>query len=150
MKKSVITNHIKFITKKRVILINSVMFAAILAMLAAGCIKEDYPVRLVYPVVVTADTSNHTSTSVVSGGNITFDGGKAITARGVCYGSFINPSTAIVDSMTIDGAGDGEFVSTISGLVPDKTYHIRAYATSPEGTAYGQDITFKTKPSSTK
>jgi collagen type VII alpha len=144
MKKSVITNPIKFIIKKRVILINSVMFAAILTILAAGCIKEDYPVRLVYPVLTTASATTVTTTSAVTGGEITFDGGKAVTARGVCFGSSINPSTAIVDSMTVDGEGDGVFVSNLSGLVPNKTYHVRAYATNPDGTAYGQDITFTT------
>jgi hypothetical protein len=150
MKKSVITNSIKFILKKRISLINSLFVASFMSILVASCIKEDYPVRLVYPVLITADTTGTTTTSVVTGGNITFDGGKAITARGVCYGSSINPSTAISDSMTVDGTGDGEYVSTITGLVPNKIYHIRAYATNPDGTAYGQDITFQTKPDETK
>jgi hypothetical protein len=145
MKKSVITNTIKFTIKKRVLLINSVMFAAILTILAASCIKEDYPVRLVYPVVTTAPATSVSTTAAVTGGEITFDGGKAIITRGVCYGSFINPSTAIADSMTVDGEGDGVFVSNITGLVPDKTYHVRAYATNPDGTAYGPDITFTTQ-----
>jgi hypothetical protein len=32
----------------------------------------------------------------------------------------------------------------ISGLTPETTYHYRVVATSPEGTAYGEDMTFKT------
>ena len=38
----------------------------------------------------------------------------------------------------------GTFVSAISGLDPNVTYHVRAYATNSIGTSYGDDITFVT------
>ncbi len=150
MKISIITNPIRFIIQKRVLLSNVLLFAVIISFMAASCIKEDYPVRLVYPVLTTVGTSGVTATAVVSGGDITSDGGSDITARGICLSKQINPNIAVdtlgnpVDTITVDGTGTGQFASTITILAPNTTYHIRAYATNPNGTAYGQDITFTT------
>jgi hypothetical protein len=120
-------------------------------LLAAGCIKENYPVRLVFPVLTTAnDTTAVTATSIISGGNITSDGGFGVTTRGICLSFKINPSIALdtlgvpVDTVTVDGAGSGIYASTVNGLVVGKSYHIRAYATNSQGTSYGQDVLFKT------
>jgi len=132
------------IIKKRVLLFNSVLFAVIMLLFASGCIKEDYPVRLVFPVLTTITASDTTATTAVSGGDITYDGGKAITARGVCWSLTLNPSILFPDSLTNDGTDIGQFVSNITGLAPNKKYHVRAYATNPDGTAYGQDISFTT------
>jgi uncharacterized protein (TIGR02145 family) len=74
------------------------------------------------------------------GGNVTFDGGLPVTARGVCWSTFHNPD--IGDSHTSDGAGLGEFTSIITGLIPNRTYYVRAYATSSVGTAYGEEVSF--------
>jgi uncharacterized protein (TIGR02145 family) len=78
----------------------------------------------------------------LSGGNITFDGGAAITARGVCWSTTPNPT--ISDSKTDDGTGSGSFPSSVTGLTPETTYHLRAYATNSAGTAYGADVQFTT------
>ena len=123
---------------------NLLIFTGLTLFLAIGCIEEDYPVRLVFPVLTTSSVSNITTAAAVSGGNITEDGGYDITARGVCWGSSANPSVAFPDSVTVDGVGTGQFTSNITGLVANKTYHVRAYATNSEGTAYGQNITFTT------
>ena len=139
------TSEIKDKPKKITILTAAIAFTVIMLCLAAGCTKENHPVRLVFPVVTTAPVSDSTSSTAVTGGNITSDGGFAISERGVCYSRLANPSLAKPDSVTKDGPGIGLFVSNISGLAADSTYHIRAYATNSEGTAYGKDISFKTK-----
>jgi len=144
MKTLVRTDAPKFRIKKRILFISSIIFTVTILFMASGCIEEDYPVRLVFPVLTTASATNITATSAVSGGNVTSEGGNAVTARGVCWSRSANPSVAFPDSTTVDGNGPGQFTSNIDGLVPDKTYHIRAYATNPEGTAYGQDISFTT------
>ncbi|MDD3194828.1 MAG: fibrobacter succinogenes major paralogous domain-containing protein [Paludibacter sp.] len=94
------------------------------------------------PTITTTELSEITSTSAISGGNILTDGGADVTARGVCWSTSELPTVA--DSLTTDGAGTGEFVSTITGLNPGTTYHVRAYATNSEGTAYGEEFTFTT------
>ena len=44
----------------------------------------------------------------------------------------------------MDGSGTGSFTSYISGLTPNTTYHLRAYATNSVGTAYSADSVFNT------
>ena len=94
------------------------------------------------PTVTTTAVSSITGTTADSGGNVTDDGGEAVTARGVCWSTVANPTTA--DDNTVDGAGTGVFTSNITGLDPDTTYHVRAYATNSVGTAYGDDLAFTT------
>jgi uncharacterized protein (TIGR02145 family) len=94
------------------------------------------------PTLSTAASTSVTLTSAVSGGNITADGGGTVTARGVCYALTANPTTA--NSIVASGSGTGTFTSTITGLTPATTYHVRAYATNSAGTSYGEDQNFTT------
>jgi hypothetical protein len=93
-------------------------------------------------ILITTTPSAITQNSASSGGNISFDGGVALTARGVCWGLAINPTTA--ESHTTNGAVTGVFTSSITGLLNATTYHVRAYATNSAGTFYGNDIVFTT------
>ena len=94
------------------------------------------------PIVTTAAVTDITQTTAASGGNVTSDGGTAVTARGVCWSTAENPTTA--DSKTTDGSGTGPFVSSLTALASNTTYHVRAYATNLIGTAYGDDVQFTT------
>jgi hypothetical protein len=94
------------------------------------------------PVVTTTAASGISSVAASAGGNVTDDGGGTITARGVVWSTAANPTTA--DSKTSDGTGTGSFASSLTGLVAQTTYHIRAYATNSGGTAYGSDVSFTT------
>ncbi len=98
----------------------------------------------VTPTLTTTIVSLFTRTTAVSGGNITSDGGGAVTSRGVCWSTSANPSVA--GPHTSDGTGNGTFVSNITGLTPNTDYYVRAYATNSAGTAYGNERTFKTSP----
>ncbi|MFH1159494.1 MAG: FISUMP domain-containing protein [bacterium] len=97
------------------------------------------------PSVITNNVTNITQTTAKSGGNVTSDGGASVTARGVCWSTSSNPTTA--NSHTINGMGIGSFVSTLSGLTANMTYYVRAYATNSVGTGYGNQIVFLTLPS---
>ncbi len=98
------------------------------------------------PLVSTDDVSSISATSATSGGNVTSAGGETsikIKARGVCWST--GPDPTINDSHTSDGTGLGSFISNITGLSPDTTYHVRAYATNSNNlTGYGSDLTFTT------
>ncbi len=97
------------------------------------------------PVVATLTTleaSSVSSNRAVSGGNITSDGGSAVTARGVCWSTTANPTLS--DNKTTNGSGTGNFASDITGLQPGTTYHVRAYATNNVGISYGNDVSFTT------
>jgi len=100
--------------------------------------KEDPKI----PVLTTATASTITAGGAVSGGNITFDGGAEIIARGVCWAT--SPEPTISDSKTTDGTGAGSFTSTLTGLTANTTYYVRAYASNSVGTAYGTEVNFTT------
>ena len=85
-----------------------------------------------------------TRSSVVCGGNITYDGGASVYARGVCWSTSPNPTVAL-STITVDGSGTDVFSSFISSLTPATTYYLRAYATNYVGTSYGNEISFTTK-----
>jgi uncharacterized protein (TIGR02145 family) len=94
------------------------------------------------PIITTSSISSITQNSAISGGDITSDNGMPITARGVCWSTTANPS--ISDTKTVDGVSSGQFVSNLSGLNSNTTYHLRAYATNSVGTSYGADVSFST------
>lgn len=96
----------------------------------------------VLATVTTVAATNVQGTTAVTGGNITADGGAAVTARGVCYGT--SPAPTVTGNKTTDGEGLGDFVSNLTGLKGLTRYYARAYATNSAGTAYGNEISFTT------
>jgi uncharacterized protein (TIGR02145 family) len=101
-------------------------------------------IQVAAPVLTTTVISSITQTTAVSGGNITADNGSAITVRGVCWGTDVNPTTS--NNKTSDATGTGIFTSTLTGLIGNTTYYVRAYATNSAGTEYGNQVNFKTSP----
>lgn len=104
--------------------------------------QEIFTTKANFAVLTTSAVTSVTGTTAVSGGNITGDGGSPVTLRGICWSITPNPTTA--DSKTINGAGTGIFISNITGLSPMTDYYIRAYAVNSAGTAYGNQVSFKT------
>lgn len=96
------------------------------------------------PVVVTGGVDGIGSTFASAGGEVTGDGGGTVTERGVCWNEAGSPTTA--GPRTSDGGGTGSFTSALTGLLPDRVYHLRAYAVNGSGTAYGQAVLFTTLP----
>ncbi len=96
----------------------------------------------VLPTVTTNPVTNITANIAYCGGNVSSDGGAAVTARGVCWSTSPNPT--INDSHTNNGSGTGAFPSHLSGLTADTSYYVRAYATNSIGTSYGEQRTFTT------
>jgi len=94
------------------------------------------------PTVTTADITNITENSAIGGGNITSDGGANVTARGIAYSTSQNPTTS--DNTVSSGSGTGSFEADMTGLDPNTTYYVRAFATNSEGTAYGEQKNFTT------
>lgn len=93
-------------------------------------------------VLSTFDPADPLAQVANSGGNITADGGSGISSRGVCWSTSPNPT--ILDSKTVDGTGTGVFYSEMTGLTPNTTYYVRAYATNGFDTYYGSEYSFTT------
>lgn len=90
---------------------------------------------------VTTTTPILAGTTVTTGGNVSDDGGFAITARGICYGSQPNPDITSTYTQTTDGSGTGYYSSTFYLFNGSGTCYIRAYATNANGTSYGEQMT---------
>jgi arabinogalactan endo-1,4-beta-galactosidase len=118
----------------------SVLQTLFLLIFVESC-KAETPVVTPLTVTTTA-VSNVKADSATSGGNITADGGSAITSRGVCWGVTHNPT--IAGQKTTDGTGIGKFTSQLSGLNVGTTYFVRAYAVNEKGTVYGNEVSFST------
>jgi uncharacterized protein (TIGR02145 family) len=97
--------------------------------------------ELPLPKLSTVAINSISTVTARSGGNITNDGGSAITAKGVCWSETQNP-TVSSDNKTNDGSGTGSYTSNLTGLKPGTKYYLRAYATNSGGTAYGDQVTF--------
>ncbi len=95
------------------------------------------------PEVSTVEVGNVTSTTATCMGNVASDGGLELTERGVCWSLSANPTLTSSHAAATD-ASLGVFEVAMTGLTPNKTYHVRAYATNAKGTAYGDDLTFTT------
>jgi len=94
------------------------------------------------PVVMTSAITNIDTTSAVSGGHVSSDGGITVSQRGVCWSTSSPPTVA--DSKTVNGSDTGAFVGNLVGLSVNTTYYARAYATNSVGTAYGNERQFRT------
>ena len=101
------------------------------------------------PTVTTQEVSSIGITTATGNGNITSLGAPNPTQHGVCWNTTGTPTTT--DSKTEEGAttATGAFTSNMTGLSPNITYYVRAYATNTAGTGYGSDVSFKTSYSST-
>jgi uncharacterized protein (TIGR02145 family) len=99
---------------------------------------------LLAPSVTTTAISAVATKAAISGGNVTDDGGGYLTA-GVCLSTSPNPTVAS-PLVTSEGSGVGAFTSIIPNLSGSTTYYLRAYATNPAATVYGDQITFTTLP----
>ena len=95
------------------------------------------------PVVETSDVTDITDMSAVCGGKIVDDGGTNITAMGIVWSAFPNPTKE--NGNIIAGQGDEVFLSSITGLSPNTVYHVRAYVENSMGVSYGEPKTFTTK-----
>jgi len=102
----------------------------------------DFSTTAIAPSLTTTVITAIAATTASGGGNITNDGGAAIAARGVCWSTSHEPTTA--DPKTTDNSGTGSFTSSLSELTTGTTYFVRAYATNSIGTSYGNEVTFKT------
>jgi len=73
----------------------------------------------------------------MSGGQSLVDSGSAIMVKGVCWSTSSNPTVA--DNKSNDGAGMGDFNSSMTNLAPNTIYYVRAYVTNGAGTSYGDE-----------
>ncbi|MDR2009328.1 MAG: fibrobacter succinogenes major paralogous domain-containing protein [Bacteroidales bacterium] len=94
------------------------------------------------PVVITHEVTQITDKTAHCRGTVENDGDNAVTARGICWATTENPT--VENNKTSNGEGTGSFANEMTGLTPNTTYYVRAYATNEIGVGYGAQKTFKT------
>ena len=101
------------------------------------------------PAVATnLNVSDVTKVSATTGGKVIAEGASAVTECGVCFSTSTNPTTQDAH-VTATPDADGNFTVSLTGLQPNTTYHVRAYATNAIGTSYGTAATFTTRGDAT-
>ncbi len=96
------------------------------------------------PDVTTATVTEISHSTAITGGEVLSDGNVFVAVRGVVWSDTENPTLESNDGFTADGTGTGFFTSEITGLEPETTYFVRAYAANSEGTSYGNELSFTT------
>lgn len=84
-----------------------------------------------------SETSAKVTATVIS------DGGSTILTRGFCYSS-TNQLPTTGDPNVQSPNTTSVFTSEITGLSPETTYYVRAFATNAKGVAYSESYTVKT------
>ena len=92
-------------------------------------------------VVTTAPVTDISNTYALCGGTVS-DCGQNVTARGLCWGTSDTPTLSDSHSHSCEGTGTGSFTSFMGKLVCGATYYVRAYATTADGTTYGNVRSF--------
>ena len=74
------------------------------------------------------------------GGEVTADGGKAVTDSGVYWGLWPIPVTMVSISLGVTA-----FEAIVPLMTPGAHYVMQAYATNADGDGFGADVIFDTK-----
>lgn len=134
--------------KKAIAKIGTTGFLFLVLLLSTHCKKEEEtptpaptPTTSI-PILSTIDINNITSTSANSGGKITSNGGATILEKGICWNTSSSPT--ISNNKKIEVMNLTFYYSYITGLEVNTKYYVRAYATNINGTAYGNEISFRT------
>lgn len=96
------------------------------------------------PTISTAAAANITHISALVGGYVSDAGGSLISERGLYWDTVPDPSKT--GTMIILGNGEGNFTTTLTGLIPEKEYYVQAYAINEFGLAVGNVVNFSTEP----
>ncbi len=96
------------------------------------------------PSVITSEVTNIEATKATCGGDVNDGGYLPVINRGVVWSTNETPTLNDNEGLTNEGGGEGAFVSYLSGLQPQTTYYVCAYATNSVGTAYGEILSFST------
>jgi hypothetical protein len=105
--------------------------------------SQTTPSGAVAPIITDPTFASVTATTAILGGNITSNGGSAITERGTVWKT--TPGVAITDNKLAEGGiGVGIFSHTRTSLPSNSTIYFRAYATNAIGTTLSEESSFPT------
>ena len=100
------------------------------------------PMAIAAPTVTTQAVSEIGTDTATGNGNITNNGGAAITEKGICYSDSTNPPTTANSTVHDHTDSTGAFTEDLTSLSEGTLYYARAYAINSAGTSYGSVVTF--------
>lgn len=106
----------------------------------AYCFQDSAKIQ--QPTLLTTQAIDVTQTTATSGGSVVSPQGTIMKRKGVCWSTSPNPT--VDDNVSDNGYGNDAFNSYIFGLLPNTTYHYRAYAEDCNGVYYGNEMDFTT------
>lgn len=98
--------------------------------------------KIQQPTLLTTQAIDVTQTTATSGGSVDSPQGTIMKRKGVCWSTSPNPT--VDDNASDNGYGNDDFNAYIFGLLPNTTYHYRAYAEDCNGVYYGNEMSFTT------
>ncbi len=113
------------------------------AVLWTGCDEEDF----LLPAPATLSTPRIykiTDNSAMCDYTVKDETEGTVTERGICFSDCANPTTSC--NKRPNGSGTGDCTCCLENLEPNTTYHVRAFATTEDGTGYSWDASFTTPP----
>ncbi len=96
------------------------------------------------PTVLTGEILDLKADSALILGELTSDGGLPVSERGVVFSTSESPTTGNGTKAISSSADPVNFNALLTGLIPNTSYFVRAYAINSTGTAYGENRRFKT------
>lgn len=96
--------------------------------------------KITLPNLTTTNISYNSYQQILTGGEISSDGGAEVLEKGVCWSTSPNPT--INNNKQAAGNGSGKFKVIITDDHLNSLFYVRAYATNSAGTAYGNQVTF--------
>lgn len=114
----------------------------LIVFLILACSKEEATNEFSVPEITTTTATSVTNTQANVGGIVSNNGNSAILKYGICWNTSPNPT--IDNTKTSYSANVTTFENTLVNLLPNTLYFARAYASNQAGTAYGNEVSFKT------
>lgn len=100
------------------------------------------PLVPVTPTITTSSATSITTSSAISGGNITLDGGASVFRRGLMYSTTPITDTTTGTKIIAGTSGVGLFNISLTSLSINTKYYIRAFAINSAGVSYGSELNF--------
>lgn len=96
------------------------------------------------PVVITKSVTYFVPTNATVISSVLSEGGSHVIQEGVCWDTLPSPTLNDRYVIATNGMNEnstilGDYVCSITGLVKNKTYYVRSFATNAYGTIYGNE-----------
>ncbi len=126
---------------------NTTYYVRAFAENAKGLIYGEQISFLTAPVLPSMQTEfqlDVTQTAMTIGGILYSDGGRPITAQGVCWSTTTMPDFDDSVRQVTEVDANGRFYTRIEGLTGNQVYYFRAWATNELGTVFGVNRSART------